>query len=286
MVDVFAAWCSPCQEMDREVYSRGQFADQIAKDFIALRKNGEEGEGLAIAGKYHVVGVPTLLVLDGEGREVDRVMGSLKMGELVDTLRGFRAGKGTLGSLELEVATRHAMRGDPRTVLEMADIVKDRARAPQALLTLGKYYYLRGQKNAAEAAKTLEEIVRSYPDAEEAGEAPYSLALAYHQLGRDREARQVLDAWLAQDRDGTRVNGYAWLCFKNNFERARGIEVAKSGLAKAPANDGLWDTLAELYFSVGDRPQAVLAEKKARTLKPNDNYYATQLARFTGEAKK
>ena len=39
-----------------------------------------------------------------------------------------------------------------------------------------------------------------------------------------------LDAWLAKKpADLGRYNSYAWLCYKNNFDRARGIEVARAG---------------------------------------------------------
>ncbi len=36
-VDCYATWCGPCKQMDREVFSKSEVADQINKDFIAVK---------------------------------------------------------------------------------------------------------------------------------------------------------------------------------------------------------------------------------------------------------
>jgi thioredoxin-like negative regulator of GroEL len=212
-----------------------------------------------------------------------------------------RAGKRSLGELEerlkaapgdealrLEVATRHAWRGDPRAVTELTQIVaadsaNEGKRAALALLVLGKYYYLRGAKDYTHAEATLRELERRFPSAPEAGEVAYNLGLALHAQKRDPEARQLLDAWIAAaPADVPRASAYAWLCFKNDFERPRGIEVAKQGLAVDPKDHGLWDTLAELCRATGDVEGARAAAKRALALKPQDEYYRSQLKKLGG----
>jgi tetratricopeptide (TPR) repeat protein len=303
-VDLYASWCGPCHQMDEQVYARDDVAAALRTGFVTLRRDGERGDGEALVRRYHVVGYPTILVLDEAGREVDRLMGFVPSGELLTMLGRFRDGKGTVAELErrlaaqkgdealrLDVATRHAYRGDPRAVAELTDVVKgDRnnqgKRAASALLTLGKYYYLRGAKDYANAIKTLTELDKRFPKSEEAEQVGYNLGVAYHATGRDAEARKVLDHWLeAKPRDVARYNAYAWLCFKNDFDRARGIEVAKKGLEIDPKEDGLWDTLAELYARAGLLPEARDAEARALKVKPKDVYYAAQLRRFSAGAK-
>jgi tetratricopeptide (TPR) repeat protein len=304
LVDVYATWCGPCHEMDEKVWSRDDVQRALEPEFVSLRRDGEAGEGAELARRYHVVGYPTLLLIDAKtGQEVDRVMGFIGASELLPLLLRLRAGKGTLAELEqkvaigddaalrLEVATRHAMRGDGRAVAELEAVVRSDAdnrakRAAPALLTLGKYYYLRGLKDYAHAVEVLRELERRFPQTDEAGQAPYNLAIALHELKRDGEARAVLDQWLqsapAAER-GARYNAYAWLSYKNGFSRERGIEVAKQGLALDGKDHSLWDTLAELYALGGQLVEARDAEQHALTSKPKDIYYEAQWRRFGGK---
>lgn len=297
-----ARWCGPCHEMDEKVWARDEVARALGPGYVLVRRDGEEGEGETLVRRYHVVGYPTLLVLDASGAEVERLMGSVQAKELLGALAQLRSGRGTLAELErnlaaapgdqalrFEVATRHALRGDPRAVSEVeavvaADPENKNRRAAAALLTLGKYYWLRGKKDYAHAEATLRELGRRFPTSEEAvDQAPYHLGLALHGLKRDKEARQVLDGWLAaRPSDVSRYNAYAWLSYKHNFDRARGVEVAKQGLEIDPKDHGLWDTLAELYFATGKAAQAQAAAARALALKPGDGYYSAQLRRFGG----
>jgi tetratricopeptide (TPR) repeat protein len=303
LVDVYATWCGPCHEMDEKVYPREEVGRAVATAYVALRRDGEAGEGAELAKRYHVVGYPTLLVIDAKtGVEVDRLMGFVAAHELTDTLQRFREGKGTVAELErklaatpnddtlrLEVGTRHAMRGDERAVAELEAVIKGDAdnharRAAAALLTLGKYYWLRGLKDYAHAETALRELEKRFPQTEPASEAPYNLAIVYHSTGRDADARAVLDRWIAAaPSDNARYNSYAWFSYKNDFDRARGIEVALLGLKHDPKDHGLWDTLAELYAATGKQAEARDAEQHALQVKPKDNYYEAQLRRFGGK---
>lgn len=297
LLELHAGWCEPCRQMESEVYARPRVGEQLGRDFLALRRDGESGEGLALHECYHVVGFPTLLVLTAEGTEVDRIMGAVDEKELVATLAAFRAGRNTLAALEkraagtrvapalaFELARRHALRGDPRAPVEAERVAAgDPEHAAEALFVLGKYYYLRGLKDYAAAARTLERVIAVYPKSPQAEEAPYHLALARHGLGDDPAALRILDDWLAAaPGDAERYNAYAWGCFKAGFGRQRAIAVARRGLGAFPKSDALWDTLAELLHADGLGDEARAAEGRALELKPGDRYYTTQLERMGG----
>jgi tetratricopeptide (TPR) repeat protein len=302
LVDFYATWCGPCHEMDEKVWSRDDVGQALSQSFVTIRRDGEAGEGEALVKRFHIVGYPTMLVLDAEAREVDRLMGAITPRDLIDTLRHFREGNGTTAELErrlsafpnddalrLEVATRKAMRGDAEAPIELDRVVKGdpenkAKRAAAALLTLGKYYHLRGAKDYARAIECLTELERRFPHSDEAAEVPYNLGIAYHALGRDTEARTALERWIAAaPKDFSRYNAYAWLCFKHNFDRSRGIEIAKKGLTIDPNEDGLWDTLGELYAVTGRLADARDAEQRAVRLKPQSPYYQAQLRKFGGK---
>jgi thioredoxin-like negative regulator of GroEL len=305
LIDVGARWCGPCYEMDKKVWPRDEVSKAIEKDFVPLKRDGEVGEGIEIVKRFHVVGYPTVLLVDASGAEVDRLMGFVQPKDLLTTLSQMRAGKGTLAELEhklavhpdsetlrLDVGTRHAMRGDERALAELETVVKNDPdnkgkRAAAALLTLGKYYWLRGKKDWAQAEKVLRELDKRFPSSEEGGQVGYNLAVALHGQKRDAEARQVLDGWIAAaPKDVSRYSSYAWMAYKDGFDRARGIEMAKKGLEIDPKDSGLWDTLAELYAVTGKLADARAAEKQALAIKPDDVYYTAQLKRFSEEKKK
>jgi tetratricopeptide (TPR) repeat protein len=286
--------------MDADVFSRDEVARSLGTGFVALRRDGERGDGLELARRYRVLGFPTLLVVDGKGEELDRMSGNVSSGELILQLERLHRGTGTLAELErtlaraptdalrFEVATRHALRGDRRAPAELEAIVAadpdNRShRAAAALLTLGKYCYLRGSKDYDRAERTLAELERRFPSTEEATQATYQRAVGRQLAGRPAEARALLDSWIARaPKDVERIAAYAWFCFKEGGDHSRGIELARRGLELRPNDDALWDTLGELCAASGDRGGAKKAFARAAELQPKNPYYRSQLAKVGG----
>ena len=314
MVDVFATWCGPCKELDAKVFATPQATAEL-KDFVALKIDAEEGEGPKFIADYHVVGYPTVLFLDSEGREIDRIFGSTPLDDFLRTARDYRAGKGTLEESEkkfrtergadfelaFELLFRNAVRGREERVKDLQDLldvawrgfvgrtsVEQRAAfarlsslAAQGRYVTGKYLYLRGKKDFARARDVFLALRRDFPKSEFAEAALYDLAWAYDGLKDEAKTRETLDAYLAGSKDGTgAANAYGWFSFKHRFQLDRGIEVTRAALAKDGKDDGLWDTLAELHGAKGEKAKAIEAEGKAISLKPKDAYYAEQKKKF------
>ena len=286
LVDFFTTWCSTCHDMDGKVYAQQKVQEFLAARFVALRLDAEAGEGEALAKRYHVVGYPTLLVIDPDSdEEIDRLMGFVESSELMTRLTEFGHGERTLAALEFEVALRHGLRGDRRAVAELEQVAEhDKKNGARALHTLGKYYYVRGEKNWSEGEKVLRDLIARFPGSPEAKEAPLQIALCQHGRGDDGAAQATLDGYIAAaPRDLEHYSSYAWAAYKNDIVRAHAVEVAKRGLAIDPKHDGLWDTLAELYNRAGDKRAAQAAERRAIALKPDCVYYRAQLKRFGGK---
>lgn len=74
LVDFWADWCTACKVMDREVYSDSAFAE-AARGFVAVRINYDKKT--AIARKYNVSELPTLVFTDSFGGEIFRRTGYL-----------------------------------------------------------------------------------------------------------------------------------------------------------------------------------------------------------------
>lgn len=69
MVDFFAEWCTACKELDHKTYTDGRVRDE-AQRFAAIKIDAtNESEGLnALQARFGVVGLPTIVFIDGRGR--------------------------------------------------------------------------------------------------------------------------------------------------------------------------------------------------------------------------
>lgn len=89
LVVATAAWAAATAEMDRAVWSDPRVV-AAASRFVALRldlTDAEEGDAEGYAQRYAVISVPEVVVLDGDGRVVDRVSGLATVDRVLAALR-------------------------------------------------------------------------------------------------------------------------------------------------------------------------------------------------------
>ncbi len=75
MLDVVASWCGPCKIMDMTTFSDASVVDWVRKTVIPARVDAEKGEGRRISARYQAYSFPTVVFLDGDGNEIDRLVG-------------------------------------------------------------------------------------------------------------------------------------------------------------------------------------------------------------------
>lgn len=75
-------WCIWCKRLDKEVFSQKEFADYAAKNLVAVKldfpRTVQQTAELkkankALQEKYNIEGYPTVVVLNGDGKEVGRL---------------------------------------------------------------------------------------------------------------------------------------------------------------------------------------------------------------------
>lgn len=71
-------WCPPCIIMNKNVFSKKEFIDVASKDFVLVEvdlPNGDKelaAKNQIVAEKYKIEGFPTVILLNGEGKEFSR----------------------------------------------------------------------------------------------------------------------------------------------------------------------------------------------------------------------
>lgn len=71
VIDFSATWCGPCQMIAPDVHELADKSTDVAQfQFVDVDENP------AMADKYGVQAVPTFVILNSDGQEVDRVVGA------------------------------------------------------------------------------------------------------------------------------------------------------------------------------------------------------------------
>lgn len=76
LVDVYADWCGWCTKMDRDVFADARVQSALL-GFVPIRVNAEKGDGRSVASRYRVNGLPTFLLVNGDGELIGRFEGYL-----------------------------------------------------------------------------------------------------------------------------------------------------------------------------------------------------------------
>lgn len=74
-VDCYTTWCGPCKSMSENVFTQEKVGDFFNANFVNIKIDMEKGEGPELGKKFEVKAYPTFLILDGEGKEVSRIVG-------------------------------------------------------------------------------------------------------------------------------------------------------------------------------------------------------------------
>lgn len=87
IVDLFAEWCGWCHVLDEQVFSSEPF-EKFARDFELARVDVDHDEmGPELQVRYEVDGLPTILVLTGDGVLVGKVKGMAPTLEYIGNIR-------------------------------------------------------------------------------------------------------------------------------------------------------------------------------------------------------
>lgn len=92
IIDFYADWCIPCKELDAITFADPKVIE-LSKEFGTFKADMTKSlstEVSALRENYKIVGVPTVLILDKNGNEKDRITGFLSADEFYRILNQIR----------------------------------------------------------------------------------------------------------------------------------------------------------------------------------------------------
>jgi thiol-disulfide isomerase/thioredoxin len=85
-VEFYADWCVPCKWMEETTFADRGVQQVLEEDFIAVRVDIDDFDGFALKQHYNIRVLPTLMILDENGRVMDRREESMSADMLLQLL--------------------------------------------------------------------------------------------------------------------------------------------------------------------------------------------------------
>jgi thiol-disulfide isomerase/thioredoxin len=251
-VDFTTDWCGWCRKLEKEVFSQASVG-KLMQALVCVQIDAEKRDGPSAAKRYGVSGFPTLVVIDGSGEEIDRIVGYRPPPVFTQEIKRILRDEGTLRALRkrwaeapddldagLALAGKFAATDGARAtdlLSQVAEKAKTRDREMQARVLLEQAAVFQGAGRTTAAADAAETLVRDFADTKSAPKAAMRAGAAF--LGLDsRRALAFLDA----------VRRIAKEPADRSAVEAVAVEVHRSELAAA---------LKRQAEAVGDEPGAL-----------------------------
>ena len=174
VADMFTDWCALCKQMDAETFADSGVIQNLADKYVWLKLNTEtEEDGIRLQKEFAILTYPTILVLDSQGEEVDRIDRFLAAGQFKERARSFVDSPDSIASLR-------------KAVHEQPDSVSAQYALAEKLLS---------QNNFAKAAPEFEKVMELDPENREGKTdlSQYNVALCLASQEKFVEAIAQLD---------------------------------------------------------------------------------------------
>jgi len=211
VIKFYTDWCKWCTTLDTVVLVDSA-AIEFFQDEMALVKINAE-EDTVMAERYSVRGFPTLVMVDQEGIEIDRLVGYLPTGEFLQTFRDYREGIGTLDDLlhradtaatpdrelYMEIADKYKYRGEGKEALNWFQKVIDEGEPLDSLTgeaRLALADALRSAEQYDQSVKAFEDIARDFKSGSIAEDAEIWVGVVHRQKGDTAKAVACFQAFI------------------------------------------------------------------------------------------
>jgi thioredoxin-related protein len=86
-IDSYTQWCGPCKKMASQVFTDSEVGNYFNKNFINVKMDMEESEGILFGRRYSVNFYPTLLFVKPSGELIKKEVGYQTKAQLMKLAR-------------------------------------------------------------------------------------------------------------------------------------------------------------------------------------------------------
>lgn len=117
-LDFYASWCTPCKWMEQTTFTDNRVSSALNENFISVKVNIDDVEGFQMKNKYEVNYLPTMLILNSNGKMVERIEQTMVADELIGILE-------IHNSPENKVVIKHDFNKSPKRINGTEDVEED-----------------------------------------------------------------------------------------------------------------------------------------------------------------
>jgi thiol:disulfide interchange protein DsbD len=89
LVDIYAEWCAQCKELDEKTWPDASVKAWVEKNAVPIRIDTDK-QRPDLAKKLEIRSYPSVILLDGDGKEMGRILGFHQPDAMLEFLRTSR----------------------------------------------------------------------------------------------------------------------------------------------------------------------------------------------------
>ena len=267
---------------------------------LVVKMHLEDKEGKALVDHYKIKGFPSIVFVDKDSLEIDRIIGYRPPDEFLEELKRIQSGEGTIPNLIdrttqdpnnvelwMALAEKYEDRGDLGSTLETWESISE-AKIGEAQLTDYKIIELKSRINSD--VTELQNYVINNLDSEYTSQA-FRNIITIQRYSKDKEGEGA--SWLKylnyielkELGSAQFYNSFAWRMseLEQNLELA--LNKIRLGITMVAMDDsstqaGYKDTKAEILWKMGRTEEAIKVIDECIKLQPDDQYFKDQRDKF------
>ncbi len=214
LIYLHTVWCGYCDQMERTTFRNSKVQQAMAERQVWVKLDAErDSEGVRLNREFSVRGYPTILILDAEEREVNRLQGYLSADGLLQSLEQPLQDLTTFQSLsrlalespdsaqaQYALAEKLLERNDFRAAAgRLREVIRLDGDGSNGLLEKSHYllaFSLASQGKREEALSELRSFEKAFPKSEVGGDVLVLEGQILYYRGEGEQARAVFDRFL------------------------------------------------------------------------------------------